>query len=229
MRRIHKVVISSLLLLFSIGCGAVRGATKIERYPDIYEEKPVSILVMPPINRSINVTAKELLYNTITVPLTQRGYYVFPTLLTLDILKEESAYDSEMFIENPLDKVGEFFGADAVLFIVIHDWSRSNLAAHIKVELQYIIKSTKSNKVLFDRTGEFTYSPSSDGDSGDGVVGAMVGILADALSTAMTKEVEVARRCNEVLLRDLPAGKYSSSFGKDGDNYAGKESVRGEL
>ena len=79
-------------------CSTV-SVTKSQRYPQVYAERPVSILVMPPINRSTKVDAKALFYSSLIVPLSQRGYYVFPPLLTMEILKEESAYDAEMFEE----------------------------------------------------------------------------------------------------------------------------------
>ena len=75
-------------------CSTV-SVTKSQRYPQVYAERPVSILVMPPINRSTKVDAKALFYSSLIVPLSQRGYYVFPPLLTMEILKEESAYDAE--------------------------------------------------------------------------------------------------------------------------------------
>ena len=64
----------------------------------MYEEKPVTLLVMPPINNSSNVEAKDLLYTSISKPLAEAGYYVISTMLAMDILKAESAYDAEMFV-----------------------------------------------------------------------------------------------------------------------------------
>ena len=91
-----------LLLFFATvlltGCGTTStGITKSQQYPKMYSEKPAAFLIMPPINRSTKVEAKELFYSSLIVPLTLRGYYVMPPLLTLEILTEESAYDAEMF------------------------------------------------------------------------------------------------------------------------------------
>ena len=38
------------------------------------------------------------------------------------ILKQESAYDSELFVNAPLSKFKEVFGADVALFTTIHKW-----------------------------------------------------------------------------------------------------------
>ena len=71
---------------------------------------------MPPINRSTNVEAKEYFHSTLIVPLANQGYYVIPPFLSMEILKRESAYDAELFLNSTLSKFGEVFGADIVLF-----------------------------------------------------------------------------------------------------------------
>ena len=61
----------------------------------------------------------------------------------------------------------------------------------------------------------------------------MFGVLADlalsAINTATTKYVNVARACNSYTLQDLPAGKYSPSFGVDGDLMSGKKRFKVRL
>ena len=49
-------------------CSTVN-VTKSQRYPQVYAERPVSILVMPPINRSTKVDAKALFYSSLIVLL----------------------------------------------------------------------------------------------------------------------------------------------------------------
>jgi hypothetical protein len=85
----------------------------------MYEEKPITLLVMPPINNSTHVEAKDLLYTSISRPLIEAGYYVISPLLAMDVLKAESAYDSENFFEASLAQFNQFFGADAVVFSII--------------------------------------------------------------------------------------------------------------
>lgn len=217
MKRIFYILPALAVLLASCSTNRVM---KSERYAAMYDEKPVSILVMPPINRSTKVEAKELFYSSLIVPLSLQGYYIMPPLLTMEILKEESAYDAEMFINNSMKQVGNLFGVDAVLFTTIHEWAKTTIASQIRVVVEYTLKSTKTDEILFSRKGDIVYSPNTNSGS---VLGNLVGNM---LATALTKEIEVGRSCNIYTLGDIPAGKYSPSWGVDGETPAGAESFQ---
>jgi hypothetical protein len=196
--------------------------TKSIAYKGMYDEKPLSVLLMPPINRSTNVEAKEYFHSTLNVPIANAGYYVIPPFLSMEILKKESAYDSELFLNTSLSKLRDVFGADLIVFTIINKWDKSVIAASIQVEVEYIIKSTKTNEVLYNRKGKATYdtSLSSDEDTGWGVLFDMT---ASAINTAGTKYIDVARACNTYTFRDLPAGKYSPNYNNDGEQISGNK------
>ena len=105
-------------------CGMISTVTRESQYAKMYEEKPITLLVMPPINNSTNVEAKDLLYTSISRPLVEAGYYVISPLLAMDVLKAESAYDSELFFDAPLTTFQNYFGADAVVFSIIDTWAK---------------------------------------------------------------------------------------------------------
>lgn len=50
-------------------------------YSAIRTEQPRSILIVPAINRSVEVNAPDYFLTTIGKPLAERGYYVFPVHL----------------------------------------------------------------------------------------------------------------------------------------------------
>ena len=120
----------------------------------MYEEKPVTLLVMPPINNSSNVEAKDLLYTSISKPLAEAGYYVISPLLAMDILKAESAYDSEMFVNGSLSTFHNYFGCDAVVFSEIKTWAKQGFT--INTEIRYFIKSAYTGDIIFDRSCDLT-------------------------------------------------------------------------
>ncbi|MDR2885887.1 MAG: DUF799 domain-containing protein [Rikenellaceae bacterium] len=214
-----KIALAAIAAFILAGC-ATHTATKSEKYAAIYSQKPAAILVMPPINRSTKIEAKEVFYSSLIVPLSQRGYYVMPPLLTMEILKEESAYDAEMFINSSMKRVGELFGVDAVLFTTIHEWSKTTIASQIRVTLEYSLKSAKTDEILFNRKGTVIYSPQSN-NSGAGFAGMVANMAAQMLTTALTKEIEIGRKCNYYILNDIPQGKYGPQFGQDGAQGAG--------
>ena len=121
-----KRIIPLLLLIVAVSaCGvASPNRTRSSLYPGMYEERPLTLLVMPPINNTANVDAKELLYTSISRPLAEAGYYVIPPTLAMEVLRQESAYDAELFLDRPLRQFHDFFGADAVVFSVIDSWAK---------------------------------------------------------------------------------------------------------
>ena len=202
------------IVLVMASCSSGKLLPKSETYKNIYEEKPLSILVLPPINKSTKVEAKELFYSSLSVPFTLRGYYVMPPLLSMEILKEESAYDAELFINNSMKQVGDLFGVDAVLFTTINEWRKTSIASQISVNIDYLLKSAKTDEVLFHRTGDVTLNVSVNTGN---IIGNMVGSM---LATSLTKEIIVARNCNMYTISDIPAGKYSPTFGLDQEQKA---------
>lgn len=217
------IIVLAIALLAS--CATERGV-KSEVFSEMYSAKPVTVLVMPPINNSTNVDAKDYFYATLAQPVAESGYYVFPPLLSMQVLEQESAYDSEMFLDKDISKFGSTFGADLVLFTIIQKWDKSTLAARVTVEVEYIFRSTKTGDTVYHRVGKVICDTQKNVASGFGLVGSLVNLTATAINTATTDYVFIAEKCNSlVLTNDLPAGKYSPKFGVDGVEAAGAESV----
>lgn len=217
-----RLIISAFICCLVSSCGLLNTVTRESQYSKMYEEKPVSLLVMPPINNSTNVEAKELLYTSISRPLVEAGYYVISPLLAMDILKAESAYDAERFFDAPLRTFNDFFGADAVVFSVIDSWTKKGLG--IQTKIRYVIKSAYTNEILFDRSCDLFLDLSVDSDN-DGLLGALVDIAASAISTALTDHIEAARMANYYILRDIPRGKYSPEYQIDKDYIAEEKDI----
>jgi len=210
------LIVAGILSLLLNSCSTTKIATRKDLYGGLYTEKPISVLVMPPINRSTNVEAKEYFHSTLCVPLANAGYYVLPPLLSMEMLKKESAYDAELFLDNSVNKFGDYFGADVALFTIIHKWDKAPIAAKVYVGIEYILKSTKTNEVLFSRYGHITYDASIQ-SSGGGLAGALISMAASAINTALTEHIKVARACNTYSLNVLPSGKYNPNYELDGD------------
>ena len=198
--------------------------TRGELYPKMYEEKPIALLVMPPINNSNNVEAKDLLYTSISQPLAEAGYYVISPHLAMEIFKEESAYDAENFIEGNVGMFGKVFGADAVVFSVIDEWKKKGFG--IQTKITYIVKSTRSNEVLFNRTCDLYLDLSDNNYYGGGLVGSLANIAVSAINTALTDHIVAARNCNTFIFNDIPQGKYRSEHLQDQETPARDQNIK---
>ena len=211
-----------MLCCMATSCGMMSTVTRESQYAKMYEEKPITLLVMPPINNSTNVEAKDLLYTSISRPLVAAGYYVISPLLAMDVLKTESAYDSEMFFDASLTSFQNYFGADAVIFSLIDTWTKKGLG--IETKIRYVIKSAYTNEILFDRSCDLYLDLSIDSGA-NGLLGALVDLAASAINTAATDHIMAARKANYYILRDIPRGKYSPEYMLDKQTAAEKKDV----
>lgn len=193
-------------------CGMMNQVTRGQQYAKMYEEKPVTLLVMPPINNTSNVEAKDLLYTSISRPLAEAGYYVISPLLAMDVLKAESAYDSEMFVDAPLTTFQNYFGCDAVVFSEINTWAKKGFA--IEANIRYFIKSATTGEIIFDRSCDLILDLQVR-SGGTSTLSTLVDLAASAINTAATDHIVAARKANYFIFRDIPRGKYSPEFGMD--------------
>lgn len=220
----RKTIYPLLVVLSLLVASCTTPITLSQQYPRMYEEKPLSIAIMPPINHTTHVEAKDYFYTTMYMPLCEKGYYVFSPYLTMEMFQQESAYDAEMFLEADLTPFRNVLGADAAMFTIIKSWERVNLGGMLTVQIEYILRSTKTGETLYNREGQITVDTSIS--SGTGGLGILVDLVATAVNTAMTDKIVAGRKCNVFVLSDMPAGKYSPLYGKDMENPAGEKYVR---
>lgn len=102
MKKYVGISLAWLVVLFTVLPTQAQRPTRIRQYPKMYDERPKSIVIMPPINQTNFVEAKEYFYTTLYVPLCEKGYYVFSPYLTMELFRSESAYDSELFVNGNL-------------------------------------------------------------------------------------------------------------------------------
>ncbi len=207
-------------------CGTANLVTRESQYAAMYNDMPVTILVMPPINNTSNVEAKDLLYTSISRPLAEAGYYVISPLLAMDILKAESAYDAELFIDKPLTAFKDYFGADAVVFSQIDDWAKKGFG--IETKIRYIIKSTTSGEILFDRSCDL-YLDLQQNSGGNSWISTLVDLAVSAISTATTDHIAAARKANYFIFRDIPRGKYDPMYLQDKEVIAESKDIQARV
>lgn len=222
MKNAYYILTIVCCVLFA-SCSMTQQITRGEQYAKMYEEKPITFLVMPPINNSTNVEAKDLLYTSISYPLIESGYYVLSPMLTMEILKKESAYDAEMFVNSSLSMFQKYFGADAVVFSEINSWTKKGFG--IETDIHFIIKSAHTNEILFERSCDL-YLDLSTQSSGGGLFGAAAALLSSAVNTAITQHIQAARMANRYIIRDIPRGKYSPEYMSDHQTIAEEKDVK---
>ena len=116
-RNLARAGIAALVALGLTGCAA-----KPYDYTNFRAHPPRSILVLPPLNESTAVEATWGYLSTVTRPLAERGYYVFPVAVVDQFLKDNGLPTAGEMHQVPLEKAREILGADAVLFITVEQY-----------------------------------------------------------------------------------------------------------
>lgn len=215
MKKYRYLILGILVVPLLSACGP-KMTTKLAEFPLMYEERPTSILILPPMNESTAADAKEYYSTTIQEPIAFTGYYTFPYPITSEILKMEGIYDTELLVNLPLSKFKEYFGADAVLFTTIKKWDLSYmvLAATLTVSIDCKLKSTTSNQTLWKYTGTVVVDLSG-GNTGGGLAGLIVKVIVAAVQSAVADYVPYARQANYRAVSSIPYGKYHPQHNKD--------------
>lgn len=197
------------------GCAIQPAKTDLSAF---YAHKPRSILVVPVVNDTTEISASPVFVSSITRPLAERGYYVFPVYLTDLVLRDFGLAEAGHIHELPTQRFYELFGADAVLLITIKDWSSKYivLASTVAVEMDYELKDTRTGTVLWQSTQKVVRS---SGGAGGGLIGIAIAAAVHAMGTDY---LPLARQANNQAFlppKGLPAGPYNLDYGKDQDKF----------
>lgn len=124
--KIGNNLFSELLVAGMVLCGGCAITTPFD-YSSYRQHLPRSILVLPPRNESNIVEAPYIYLATITRPLAECGYYVFPVAVIDAFMKENGMPSAEEMHGVSLQKIRDIIGADAVLYVTIEDWGQKYL------------------------------------------------------------------------------------------------------
>jgi hypothetical protein len=175
--------VKKLLVLMAVlltGCVAPIPKTDLSAFQ---VAKPRSILVVPPVNRSLDVDAPNYLLTTLTIPLAEKGFYVFPVHTAKTVLEQEGFYEGEQVHQQPPETLAKMFGADAVLYVTINRWDAKYavLAATVTVNFDYRLVA-KDGTEIWRANKQMQYSPQNQNTGHP-----LATLIAAAVSAAMTR------------------------------------------
>jgi len=184
-------------------------------YSNFRAHRPRSILVLPPLNESTSVGATYSYLSTVTQPLAERGYYVFPVAVIDQFLKENGMPTAGEMHQVPLGKVAEVIGADAVLYITLEEYGSKyqlvNSAAIVKVRAQLV--DTRTGTPLWDNRA---YAENSSRGSGNFLADLIGAAIAQMINSSSDAAHPVCRIANAQLFgaenRALPYGPYNPKY-----------------
>jgi hypothetical protein len=216
--------ISSLLVCLVVGAvTACTTAPSAYNYSAFREADPHSILVVPPINNAVEVDAQAFYLATISRPVGERGYYVFPIGMVKGLLEEEGLSDANLVHEGDPRILAEMFGADAVLYVTIQRWDAKYVvfSTSVTVQFDYVLRDGRTGEELWSSSNTKVYA--SDSSGGGSIAGLIANAIVAAVEKASPSYVPLARQANYDATtkahQGVPAGKYHPMYGKDGELY----------
>lgn len=155
-------------------------------YTAFKESKPRSILVLPPVNHSPDVNASHSMLSTVTAPLAEDGFYVFPVAVVEETFKQNGITGAEDIRSVSAAKLREIFGADAALYIDITSYGSSYMVVYSETRVTANAKlvDLRNGKVLW--TGNATASDSENDNNNGGIIGMLVQAAVKQISSTIS-------------------------------------------
>ena len=174
---------------------------------------PKSILVVPALNKSLDVDAPNYLLSTLAIPLAEKGFYVFPVNAAKVVLEQEGFYEGEQIHQQPPEALAKLFGADAILYVTINRWDVKYvvLSAAVTVEFEYRMVA-KDGTEIWQAKQMMQYSPQNNASTGNALANLIVAAVAAAVTRAAPDYMPLARQANQLAIvlgpNAIPNGPY---------------------
>jgi len=214
-------------LALGIAASALGGcaASKPLDYGPYLDHMPRSILVLPPLNESPAVDAPYGLLSTVTSPIAERGYYVFPVAVVDQMMKENGCPTSGEMHQVPIDRLRAVFGADAVLYLTVKQWGTKYQVISSNTTVAVV------GRLVDTRTGTELWSGSGlavrDSSSGQNSLAAMLvaAVVNQVASSMVDYSHDIAPIASAALVgadtdRGMLAGSRSPAYEEDQRRHA---------
>jgi hypothetical protein len=187
-------------------------------YTAFKQSRPVSMLVLPPLNESPEVTATYGVLSQVTLPLAEAGYYVVPVSLMDETFRQNGLNNPAEIHDVSPRKLREIFGADAAIYIKVTQYGTSFavIASETRVTAQARIVDLRSGQMLWQ--GSATASSSESRSSGQGGLAELLvrAIVTQIVETASDASFNYAGIASQRLLSPKKNGVL---YGPRSPNY----------
>ncbi len=182
--------LGSLLLLSAC-------ATPPYDYTNFRKYKPRSILILPPINNATDIRGTYSYLSTVTFPIAEKGYYVFPVAVVDQMMKENGVSNPHDMHQISLKKFSENIGPDAILYLTLEEYGTK----FIVISSQTSVKV--SGKLVDAHTGTILWEGHAIGsdasDSSNGVASIITAVVVQAVASTKDHAHEVSHLANQNL------------------------------
>jgi len=217
--KLRALLVLGALLLLGTACKPPE--VKPSDYTRFRAENPKSILIVPVVNRTVDVTAPDYFLSTVSRPVAERGFYVYPVYLVKRLLEDDGLADANLVHQADPKRLGALFGADTILYVTIDRWDAKYavLTTTVEVEFRYSLKSGKTGEEIWGSKEYFQYTPQNNNSGGNPLAMLVAAAVSAAITKAAPNYIPLAQMANAAavtrLHRGLPAGPYHAQYLKD--------------
>lgn len=189
-------------------------ATKPYDYTNFRAHPPRSILVLPPLNESTDTKGTYGYLSTVTKPLAEMGYYVYPVVVVDQYMKENGLPTAGEMHQVPLDKIKDIIGADAVLYLTLKQYGSKYqvITSSTIVTAEGKLVDVKTGLTLWEGTANVQQSSSS----GNLIADLIVAAVDQAINSSTDQAHGLSHQVNIKLLMTKDHGLlYGPYFPKD--------------
>lgn len=184
-------------------------------YEKFRAAKPRSILILPPVNQSTDVRGTYSYLSTVTMPVAEKGFYVFPVALIDQMMKENGLPSANEMHQASIKKIKEIINPDAILYLTLEKYGTTYVLvdSQTTVSVSGKLISTFTGEVIWEGRASVTPSSSS---GGNGLAEMLVGaVIKQAVNSSTDQAHNVASQANNSLFHTegsgLLNGPYSST------------------
>ena len=211
-----RLILPACLMLGALlqGCAAPQPYN----YTNLRAHPPRSILVLPPLNESTDVMGPYSYVSTVSHPLGELGYYVFPVAVVDQYLKDNGMPTPGEMHQIPLEKVRDIIGADAVLYTTLTQYGTKyqvvNSVSTVGVRARLI--DTQTGGLLWDGQAQVQ---EATGGSGNAIADLVIAAVTQIINSKKDEAHNVARTANWQLFmtpdRRLLYGPHNPKYKSD--------------
>jgi hypothetical protein len=186
-------IFSSVLVLLLAGCATPKN------YDKFRAANPRSILVLPPKNQSTDIRGTYSFLSTVTMPIAEKGFYIFPVSVIDQMMKENGLPSADEMHQVSLKKIKEIINPDAILYITLEQYGSKFvlLQSQTSVVASGRLVSAVSGDVIWQgRVAKVISSSDGGGGLGGMLVSAMV-------SQAVNSTADHARDVSVIASQEL--------------------------
>jgi hypothetical protein len=208
------IVLAAALFTWALaGCAT----TTPYDYTNYRAHPPRSILVLPPVNESTDVRGTYGYLSTVTRPLAELGYYVYPVVVVDQFFKENGMPGPGEMVQAPLSKIREIIGADAVLYITLRQYGTRYqvLASVTVVSAAARLVDTRTGTLLWEGT---VFAEANSGESGNLLGDMLTAVVSQIVGYSTDQARSLAEQANVQYTtkdRGLLHGPYSPRYGQE--------------